>query len=142
MIKTCALILPVLIPSWRFFQTVEASARIEWTLLATANEEPSQWRPFRSRPDTITPLQMFARLFWNRAGNETLYTVSCAERIALTNCPHSIREITTRILHDITELPINTCTKLMQFRLVFVARDEAGPTSETVFLSPPVPTLR
>jgi hypothetical protein len=142
MLKTCALILPALIPSWRFFQTVEASPRVEWTLLATARETPSKWHPLRPRPDTVTPLQMLARLFWNPAGNDAPYITSCAERIALGTCPHSVGEITTRILRHITTLPIQSCTKLMQFRLVFVAHDGAGLTRETFFLSTPVPTLR
>ena len=142
MLKTCALILPTLIPSWRFFETVEASPRIEWTLLATANKTPTNWCAFRPCPDTLTPLQMLARLLWNPTGNDSLYMVSCAERIAISNCPHSINEITTRILDDITELPLNTSTKLMQFRLVFVGRDASGPTRETVFLSTLAPTRR
>lgn len=142
MFKTCALILPALIPSWRFFETVEASPRIEWTLLATAREEPTHWRSFRPRPETIPPFHMLGRLLWNPSGNEALYMVSCAERIALTACSHSIREITSRILDDIAQLPLNTCFKLMQFRLIFVSRDASGPTRETVFVSTPVPTLR
>ena len=85
---------------------------------------------------------MLAYLLWNPKGNEALYVVSCAERIAISTCPHSINEITTRILHDIAELPINTCTKLMQFRLVFVASNASGPTRETVFTSTPTPTRR
>ena len=142
MLKACALILPALIPSWRFFQTIEASPRVEWTLLATTNETPNNWHPFRPRPETVSPWQMLARLFWNPEGNEALYILSCAERIAISDCPHAVAQITTRILHDIAELPLNTTAKLMQFRLVFVARDATGLTRETAFLSNPVPTHR
>lgn len=142
MLRTCALILPALIPSWRFFETVEASPRIEWKLLPTGTAQPDDWRALRPRPDTITPLQMLLRLFWNPTVNEALYTVSCAERIVISDCARSIVEITSRILADICELPLDTRTKLMQFRIVFVARGDTGLTRETVFLSTPIPTHR
>lgn len=138
MLKTCALALPALIPSWRFFQTIEASPRIEWTFLDTAREISTRWYPFRPLPETVTPLQMLCRLFWNPAGNEALYVVSCAERIALADCPHATEQITARILRDVAKHPKNTCLKLMQFRLVFVTQKGGNLSSDVVFVSKPV----
>jgi hypothetical protein len=139
MLKTLSLILPVLIPSWRFFKAIEPSPRVQWTLLADSGDLADDWQEFKPRPMVVTPFQMLCRLFWNPAWNDALFVVSCAERIALNPTPHSVTEIRRRILSDIEQLPIDSTDKLMQFRLVFVQRDETGLSQDIVFLSELVP---
>jgi hypothetical protein len=75
-------LLPALLPSWRFFDAVGPSPRVDYALLA-AHEAPdaTSWHEFRPRPARVTPAGMFLRLFWNPVGNETLYVVRCAERL-------------------------------------------------------------
>lgn len=133
--KTLSFALPVLFPSWQFFKTVEPSPRVQWALLSDSEVAMVDWRAFRPHPLTVTPLQMALRLFWNPYWNDTLFVVSCAERIQQSPDPHSINEIRRRILSDIQKLPLDTTDKLLQFRLVFVHRGKKGLVHEIVFLS-------
>ncbi|MEP1613171.1 MAG: hypothetical protein ABJL72_14760 [Roseobacter sp.] len=132
------LILPVLIPSWRFFKEIEPSPRVQWALVSDDASTPD-WQEFRPRPQHVTLLQMALRLFWNPGWNETLFIVSCAERITQYGSHHSINEIRQRIQRDIDQLPIDLTEKLMRFRLVFVSRGETGLTQEVLFLSETYP---
>lgn len=131
------LILPVLLPSWRFFQSIEPSPRVQWKLPSERNDATSNWQEFRPRPHKVALFEMIRRLFWNPAWNEALYLVSCAERIQQSESPHSIGQIRQRILFEIARLNIDTVGKSMQFRLAFVHRGDEGLTTEVVFLSEP-----
>ena len=53
MIRTLALLLPALIPSWRFFPHVTASPRVEFALLGSENEVPQHWQTVRPRPARV-----------------------------------------------------------------------------------------
>ncbi|MCE7797700.1 hypothetical protein LWE61_14210 [Sphingobium sufflavum] len=75
------LLLPALMPSWRFFDAVTASPRVDYALLAAPGEEAGPWREFRPRPAVLTPGVMLRRLLWNPQWNESLFLVSLAERI-------------------------------------------------------------
>lgn len=59
---------------------------------------------------------MIRRLFWNPDWNDTLFVVSCAERIQENPTEHNIAEIKRRISEDVSQ-------GAFQFRLVFVHRD-------------------
>ncbi|MDF3413829.1 MULTISPECIES: hypothetical protein [unclassified Sulfitobacter] len=141
MLKTISLILPVLIPSWRFFKAVEPSPRVEWAIVPRDAEGASNWTPYQPRPQAVSLGEMFRRLLWNPAWNDALFVVSCAERIALGIEPtsHSVNEIQRRILRDINGLDLGVDEGLMQFRLVFVYRDDTGFVQDVVFVSEPVP---
>lgn len=139
MLKTLSLILPVLIPSWRFFKSIEPSPRVEWAVFSDSSAAPVVWREFRPRPSMVSPLQMGLRLFWNPDRNEDLFVISCAERIQQQPTAHSIDEITRRIRFDIAQMCMETPDRLFRFRLVFVHRAETGRVQEVVFLSDPVP---
>lgn len=71
--------------------------------------------------------------------NETLFLVSCAERIEERPTDHSIREIQRRILAEFVRISIDTVGKNMKFRLVFVHRDGPDISQEIVFLSEQFP---
>ncbi|SFS54639.1 hypothetical protein SAMN04488040_0856 [Sulfitobacter marinus] len=142
MLKTLSLVLPVLLPSWRFFQTIEPSPRVQWTLLS--KDGVADWREFRPRPATITVLQMLTRLIWNGARNDALFVVSCAERITESPTAHSISEIQRRILSDLTHDDLTHGSSVSdahaaQFRLVFISREGTGMRQETLFQSDPFP---
>lgn len=139
MLKTLSLILPVLIPSWRFFKAIEPSPRVQWALVSGGDVCEGDWQEFRPRPLVVTPFQMLGRLFWNPAWNDALFVVSCAERISQQPTAHSIEEIQRRILSDIKGMPVDVTGKLMRFRLVFVRRDKTGLSRDVVFLSEAVP---
>ncbi|MGC1488683.1 MAG: hypothetical protein WA784_12950 [Albidovulum sp.] len=139
MLKSLSLILPVLIPSWRFFKAIDPSPRVEWARRSKGDNAPVVWHAFRPRPLTVTPLQMVTRLFWNPDWNDALFVVSCAERIQQQPTDHSITEITRRIQQHIAQMPIDAAGDLLQFRLVFVHREETDLVQEIVFLSDVVP---
>ncbi|EEB84014.1 hypothetical protein RGAI101_1164 [Roseobacter sp. GAI101] len=136
--KTLSLILPVLMPSWRFFKTIEPSPRVQWRFLTDKNATTGDWQDFRPRPQAVTAVQMIGRLFWNPVWNDNLFVVSCAERIEQQRTDRSITEITQRILADSDATQMNPQVRLVQFRLLFVHRDGADLVEDIVFVSDPV----
>ncbi len=127
MLSLLKLLLPALMPSWRFFKSVDPSPRVEWAMLASATSAPQSWREFRPRPQQLTPLAMLRRMLWNPRWNESLFLVSCAERLTLSPTEHSEQEILRRITAELQRsLPPGACLPYLQFRLVFLDRAEDG----------------
>jgi hypothetical protein len=129
-----ALVLPALIPSWNFFDVIAPSPRIEYALLASATDAPGDWREFRSRPERLSLPAMLWRLFWNARWNETLFLVSCAERLIDHPTAHSEDEIFARIAADLAS---DAGAPWLSFRLVFVSREDDALLSEVLFRSEP-----
>ena len=100
MLQTLKLLLPALIPSWRFFDTIAPSPRIEFALLKTARDASGRWQEFRPRPARLPISTMLKRMFWNPRWNESLFLVSCAERLMESPTEHSSQEILARIEAD------------------------------------------
>jgi hypothetical protein len=140
MLRTLSLILPVLLPSWRFFQTIEPSPRVQWALLSKGGAAVGDWQELRPRPMSVTARQMLVRLFWNAPRNDALFVVSCAERITENPTAHSINEITRRILEDLTHGAEGNAASVAQFRLIFISRDDTGICQDILFQSDPFPT--
>lgn len=133
MLKTLSLILPIVLPSWRFFKTIEPSARVQWATL----DAPQRWHAFRPRPAQVSVMSMLARLFWNPQWNETLYVVSCVERQHLASNDHSIAQIKTRLAQDIVQTGAAPVGAEFRFRLVFAQRVGAQMVEDIVYVSPP-----
>ena len=137
MLRTVQLILPALIPSWNFFDVIAPSPRIEYQLLDEAGKPRGDWQAFRQRPEHISLLTMLRRLIWNPRWNESLFLVSCAERLSQDITPeHSAREILTRMKRD---LQAETDAPLFRFRLVFIHREDETLTQEILYTSSPEP---
>ncbi|MEL6998415.1 MAG: hypothetical protein AAFP68_09140, partial [Pseudomonadota bacterium] len=130
------LLLPALIPSWRFFPTVEASPRVQWTL-TTCDEHPTDWQEFRPRRNRRSITDAITLLVWNPRWNETLFLVSCAERIEVTAEPHAIAEIERRVLADLLRSGSVTHGQVFQFRLVFVDWKDGARREQVTLLSEP-----
>ncbi len=130
MFATLKLLLPALIPSWRFFKSVEPSPRVQWRYYGP--ECAQGWQEFRPRPPHLSVWAMLRRLIWNPVWNETLYSVSLAERLTAGPNPHAQTEVFRLIASDLVGVE---ATKAVQFRLVFVIRD----TADITFQSPPRP---
>ncbi len=118
-----SLLLPALIPSWRFFKAVQPSPRVEWRLCPSPNNAVQNWQEYRPRPMRLGPKQMAARMFWNARWNETLFMVSLSERLMGAESDHSLHELTARLRRDILEKAQPTKDTHLQFRLIFVERD-------------------
>ena len=129
--------MPALIPSWRFFDTIAASPRIEFILLKTAQDACGNWQEFRPRPTRLPIISMLKRMFWNPRWNESLYLVSCAERLMENPTEHSRQEILKRIKAELEHSSIDaTTTPYLQFRLVFLSRHGAQLQRRVAFISP------
>ncbi len=138
--NTLKLLLPALIPSWNFFDVIAPSPRIEYTLLNSENEMIAEWKEFRPRPERLSFIQVLYRLFWNPRWNETLFMVSCAERILQnpTQNQDSENEILNRITSELSEEGLNkslTAATHIQFRLLTIQRQDEQLIHEVNFIS-------
>lgn len=78
---------------------------------------------------------MLTRLVWNPRWNQTLFVMSCAERLAEDRTPeHSEAELFKRIAADVTA---DATRPWLCFRLVFVSREGQALTEEVVFQPAP-----
>lgn len=73
-------------------------------------------------------------MLWNPKWNESLYLVSCAERIIEEHTVHSENEILNRIQKELTSKKPTTATHL-QFRLLFIQRQEHKLIEKVMFTS-------
>ena len=139
------LLLPAIVPSWRFFDGVAASPRVDYALLDEPDGSAERWQEFRPRPAVLNPRTMLRRLFWNPQWNENLFLVSLAERLARAETKetvaHSQRELMLRITRDLDRQKSCDHDAHIQIRLSFVRR--IGPAdeveSEIVYLSSTCP---
>ena len=120
------LVLPAIIPSWNFFDVIVPSPRIQYLLLDPENNLKTEWKEFRPRPQHLSVWKMIVRMFWNPVWNESLFIMSCAERLIEHPSQHSEDEIFKRIKADIIAnkkiYNLNETTQI-QFRLVFIRRE-------------------
>lgn len=84
------LLLPAIVPSWRFFDAVGDSPRIDHALVPSPDATPADWIEIDSRPATLTAGAMMRGLFWNASWNEALFLVSLAERLLTSDDPHTL----------------------------------------------------
>lgn len=134
MLHILRLLAPALIPSWRFFKEVAPSPRIEYAVLAAPDQIPEVWTSARPRPAHLSFAQMLGRMLWNPRWNETLFMVSCAERLIAAPTDHSAAEIAARLARD-----LGPRDGFLRFRLVFVRREGADIVADVEYLSPPIP---
>jgi hypothetical protein len=135
LIEIFKLMLPALVPSWRFFDEIAPSPCVEFAVLETPQGDSSTWKVFRPRPARLSATSMFQRLFWNPHWNETLFLVSCSERLMESGDPFYVREIFKRIKDDLAK---DIAAPYVQFRLVFVHREGDELQKNILFVSPPM----
>lgn len=137
MLQTLKLLLPAIIPSWRFFDIIAPSPRIEFILLKTPKDKSDNWQEFRPRPEHLSFPHMLKRIMYNSLWNESLFLVSCAERLIENPTDHSSQEILKRIKAELELDSIDiTATPYLQFRLVFIHRNGAYLEKHIKFISP------
>lgn len=136
------LLLPAIMPSWRFFDAVSASPRLDFALLTA----PDAWQEFRPRPAVLSAGKMLRRLLWNPQWNENLYLVSLAERLMSSSATaetaaHSQRELLMRVARHLDRHGQCARDDQLQIRLRFVRRAGSGEEieSEIIYLSSPWP---
>ena len=130
-----ARLLPALMPSWRFFDAIGPSPRLDYAWVHD-DTSPTTWHTFRPRPARVGVLRMAARLLWNPMQNESLYIVRCAERIVEGETDFPVRELRWRLLLAArrSELVAQTAPSL-RFRVRAVYREGGELSDEVVFVS-------
>jgi len=128
-------LLPALMPSWRFFDAIGPSPRVDY---AWVNDDaaPAQWHEFRPRPAHVPVARMLARLLWNPAWNETLFVVRCAERLMEGDVDFAARELRWRLTwaYGRGELVPATAPAL-RFRVRAVTRENGRIIDDVLHLS-------
>ncbi len=138
MLGTLKLLLPALVPSWRFFDAIAPSPRVQFILLNKEEKPLHPWQEFRPRPKKVTFLKMLKRLFWNPTWNESLFLVSCSERLLDYPTKHSEDEILNRIILELKKAGLLDATPdlfAIQFRLKQVQRRNHYLTEKIVYHS-------
>lgn len=129
-----SLLLPALVPSWNFFDVIAPSPRVEYALAGSRDAVLDAWAEFRPRPPHLSLAMMLARLLWNPRWNESLYLVSCAERLVEEPTAYGEGEIFRRIAADLAGRP--DAAPWLSFRLLFI-----DPTGEREVLYQAAPRL-
>jgi hypothetical protein len=134
-------LLPALLPSWRFFDYIGPSPRIEICLLPHADSTPAQWQAFNPRPAHVSSATMLRRLFWNPVWNESLYLLSCSEKIIERQSQRAEQEIALRIAANLQANAAANGTEYLffVFRLIVIERGATTLTQHEVFRSPATP---
>lgn len=122
-------LLPALLPSWRFFDAVGPSPRIEVRWRGGARSQA--WQPWRPPPAHVPARRMLARLVFNAAWNETLFQVRCAERMIEGDLGFPRREIERCLRRALRDTGADT----FQYRVLALQRHGAQPRPEVMFLS-------
>jgi len=131
------LLIPALIPSWRFFDVIAPSPRIEISFLEFEGSTPQQWVEFRPHPAKVSFREMLFCMLWNPRRNETLFLVSCAEHLIERPERHFESEISKRIMNDCDKnfLTIESDAHYFQFRLLVIYKQDAQLKKKIVFHS-------
>ncbi len=139
--RSLQLLLPALLPSWGFFDHIQPSPRIQCQLLDAQQQPVNDWQEFRPRPQQLSLATLLRRLVWNARWNETLFMISCAERIAEHYTAHSENEILARIARDWRNghLQGPHTAHHLHFRLVFVQQQQQQLIDEVRFTSRSTP---
>jgi hypothetical protein len=137
MMRALQLLLPALLPSWGFFDYIQPSPRIQYQLLDAQQQPVTAWQEFRPRAQHLSLTTMLCHLLSNARWNETLFTMSCAERIAQHYNSHSENQILECIARDWRhgELPAPSSACQLQFRLAFVQRQQQQLADDIRFTS-------
>jgi len=131
------LLLPILFPSWRFFSSIGPSPRVHIAFSNNENDEPVNWREFRSIPKNVSFKEGAFRLFHNPCWNETLYINTCAERLFEDYSEMREQEIMRLILSAIKsgEISPDANSTYLRFKISAVVRVEKVVTQPVTFIS-------
>jgi len=138
MLHTLKLLLPAIIPSWRFFDAIAPSPRVQYSLFYKESDTNKTWQEFRPRPTNLSLTNMLKRLLWNPKWNESLFLVSCCERLLDYPTKHSEDEILNRISNELVNTTSDDNLRKpiqLQFRIVFVHRKKNDIVEEVRFHS-------
>lgn len=132
------LLLPILVPSWRFFDAIGPAPRIEIAWLTAPTAVPV-WRPLHPRPPRLGLWPTLARLLWNPDGNAALYLTSRAERLLESTTDAAINDFLARVRAAALARPARPSDAgWLQVRIVSTTREGTRIIDDVTFLSTPL----
>lgn len=141
-LKILKLLLPAMFPSWRFFDVIGPSPRVEFCPLDNPEDDAAVWHECRPRPARLGFRERLKGFFWNARWNETLYLTNCAERFIQGQEEYASRELRRRLRSDLLRAEgAEGIPAFFRFRLVFVSRDDESLRRDVAFVSPPYQTV-
>ena len=133
--KTVFLLLPAVIPSWRFFDEIAPSPRLEYAVFDDMDKETYNWRELQLNDDKISIIDLIKRLFYNSARNHSLYIMSLSERIAGEDCAHAKKEVLRIVKLKLQQLYGSPEARFFRYRLVFKLRVGSKIERHVYFMS-------
>ncbi len=143
MLRTVGVMVPVVVPSWRFFDVIAPSPRLEYRWMQNRQDERQPWQEYRPRPASMSVRRMLWHLLWNPRWNEGLFMVSCMERWMESGDPVAWHEITTRLEQEVraqraraSDMERDAEGQYWQFRIILIQREGEQLLRDVVVLSP------
>ena len=140
-----ALFLPALAPSWRFFEEIKPSPRIEIAVLRGERAEARRWSEFRPKPETVSIGALIVRLVFNPHRNENLYLLTACEKLLLEESQAARRTILARIRSDLSGVAAseaqNPERSWVVFRIAALRREGGALVKEVAYESAPEPLV-
>jgi hypothetical protein len=133
-----SLLLPVLFPAWRFFDAIGPAPSVEYALVDGEDLSGAEWREFRPRPTRRSLAEIARALVFDPVGNERLFVLACAERLADGERGPPEREIRARIARSVLAEAGAVGGARLAFRVVLTARADESVAREVVFRSEPL----
>lgn len=130
------LLAPVFIPSWRFFDEVGSSPRIEIGFGEIQDEPPTVWMEFRSISKDISIKDYIIRMIWNPVRNQDLFLMTCAQKVLEEQKQCYIDQI-KRII-SASKAVQSQCRhedRFLYFRLVYLFSDDEDLSKEIGYIS-------
>ena len=137
LIRIITLVLPIVFPSWRFFKTVEPSPRIQWAWREQDKSAAPNWQEFHPLQERLSWPRTVGQLFYNAQWNESLFLVSCAERLQDSPSGRLIDEIKSRVSRKLSKNNDTGQSCLACFRIIFVQDRDGSQTLDEVYVSDP-----
>jgi hypothetical protein len=128
------LILPLLFPSWRFFNSIGPSPRI----MLRINQ--GDWQEFCPTPVNIGLWAHLCSVFYNPTGNKTLFVHSCAVRLFDELDSSAVENIELALAQAILALQLPLCddTAVLSWRVELLEWDSASKiTASIVYTAKP-----
>ena len=137
--RLLGLCLPIILPSWRFFDVIAPAPRIEFAWLDDAISTTPTWQIFRPTPATIPWHQRLRMLWWNAERNESLYLLSCADQICYAGSAHAMAEVRARLLRAASRGELGRPGQYLRYRICMTERIGSVLYDTEVYCDPPWP---
>lgn len=132
-LRLLRLLLPVLVPSWRFFDVIAASPRIDYGWSDAVSVEPVHWHPFCPPPAVLGFGQQLCGLVWNPNRNAALYLVSCGDRVVHGGDAFALAEIRSALLRAAGQGELVKDGLQLHLRIRSVERQDTAMMEEVVY---------